>query len=100
MFRRPAVRRRAIGSAADVLFAPTLGRTASICVLLTVVGVTALALNAIERLDWNFVAQRSLLLIEAVLVFGLALRTTRGAHAGVGRADGCRPGRWRPLPRS
>ena len=82
MFRRPTVRRRAIGSAGDVLFAPTLGRTASICVLLTVVGVTALALNAIERLDWNFVAQRSLLLIEAVLVFGLALRTTRGAHAG------------------
>jgi hypothetical protein len=61
----------------EVLFAPRAAPRRYLAALLVAVAVAGpLALNAVERLDWDFVLQRTIVLAEALVVFGCVLRLT------------------------
>ena len=85
MLRRPGVRAGRIRLASEVLLpsASPVSAVAASFVMLSV--LTLVVLARIERLDWNFVAQRLVLIAEGAAAFALMLRLTAGVREGAGR---------------
>ena len=70
-------------SGLDLVLAPRLRRATTCIALVAVPLLSFAALGGVERIDWNFVARRSILVIEGVLVVGLMLRMTAGIRGAV-----------------
>jgi len=84
--RRAAALPARVGPPLDQLFAPTSRRSAALVALALLPLVSFAVIRSLERLDWNFVLQRLVVVGEWTLAFGLVLGVT-------GRV---RPRRWSP----
>ena len=76
--RRLAVQPHRSLASLEVLFAQGRHRAWPPIALLALPALSWLALNTMERLDWNFVVQRTVVFVEFAVAFGLMLRVTRG----------------------
>ena len=76
--RRLAVQPHGALGPLEILFAQGRHKGWPPVALLALPALSGLALNTIERLDWNFVGQRTLVFVEFAVAFGLMLRVTGG----------------------
>ncbi len=84
--RRAASVTRTGGSPLDVLLGWTSRRPVAALGLVVLAFASAAALTAAERLDWEFVVQRSIIVAEAIAACGLLLGLTSGLRRRPPRA--------------
>jgi hypothetical protein len=84
--RRAESRAGAVGSPLDVLMRWTSRRSLAAAGLVALAFASAAALTAVERLDWEFVVQRSIVVAEAIAASGLLLGLTSGLRQRAPRA--------------
>ena len=83
MLRRPA-RVDAPRTAAEILLAPASSQKSTAFAFIALAVFSFVTLNAIERLDWNFVGQRLIVTVECLLALALMMRATQGVRDGEG----------------